>query len=205
MSNPASVPRPSLSSVQGFTEVWIDPFDLHPNMIKIEDIAHSLAEIPRFGGFLRRCGTAKTRTWSVGQHSLVVSALCHDHHKIAGLFHDATEILLSDLAAPIKYHPRLQGYRELETELQYVFAAALGYRFPYDPPVKRADMIVRWAEADLFHYGTAHWGDVKRVEADEPDVTYAKTLIEGIVDLDAEQLFLSTYRILMGVDVHAHV
>ena len=99
----------------------------------IEDIAHSLAHICRFGGHTRA-------HYSVAQHSVHVSQLVPPELALEGLLHDATEAYVGDVISPIKVG--LPLYRDLEDRVWEAVAA----RFDLDPvlplAVKAADTIM---------------------------------------------------------------
>lgn len=69
-----------------------------PHHIRLGDIAHALARIPRFNG-------ATTQPWSVADHSLLVvdlmpAGLPPDIY-LAGLLHDAHEAYIGDITSPV--------------------------------------------------------------------------------------------------------
>lgn len=69
--------------------------------IRVEDIAHHLAQINRFTG-------ACARPYSVAEHSLLVvqimehMGISNPHALLAGLMHDAHEAYTTDLSTPMK-------------------------------------------------------------------------------------------------------
>jgi len=68
-----------------------------PGVIRLDDIAHNLAMLCRYGG-------ACDRHLSVAQHCVLVSEMC-EYDGIDprwGLLHDAAEYILGDMATPIK-------------------------------------------------------------------------------------------------------
>ncbi len=71
------------------------PEDPRPEDFDINDIAHSLARINRWNGHTEK-------TFSVAQHSFMVSRALPDHLKLFGLMHDAAECYLGDIITPIK-------------------------------------------------------------------------------------------------------
>lgn len=72
---------------------WHNPA---PEEICIEDIAHHLSLICRFGG-------ACNMFYSVAEHSVRVSELVDDSLKIHALLHDAPEAYIGDIVRPIKH------------------------------------------------------------------------------------------------------
>jgi hypothetical protein len=85
----------------------------------IETIAQSLAFTNRYNGSIG--------TYSVAQHSVLVSRQLPPELRLAGLLHDAPEAYLGDMAAPLKaycpdfvklekfYHDQLDAYFGIET------------------------------------------------------------------------------------------
>lgn len=122
---------------------------LHPSPadIIIEDVAHHLAAVARFGG-------ATDVPYSVASHSVYVSRRLADEGydydvQLAGLLHDAPEAYLGDVVSGLK--GLLGGYRELEARWAEAVEHAYGVRFQHVEAIKRADVRARLAEArDLF-------------------------------------------------------
>ncbi len=89
--------------IQTYTGKKFYPFNPRAEDIYIEDIAHALSLICRFGGHCREF-------YSVAQHSVLVSELVVDNRateKYDGLakyalLHDAAEAYLGDIPSPIK-------------------------------------------------------------------------------------------------------
>jgi hypothetical protein len=105
--------------------------------ISIHDIAVALARIPRWGGRTRDGMGA----YSVTEHSVMVSQLCHPENALVGLLHDAPEAYLGDIPSPLK---RQLG--EAYYGLERIWALELGRRYKadlYNLPVdvKCADLI----------------------------------------------------------------
>lgn len=83
------------------------PFDLRPEDIDINDIAHALAMQCRYNGHV-------SRFYSVGEHCIRVSdALMRDHGDpllaLRGLLHDAGEAYTGDFTRPVKNSLRQVG------------------------------------------------------------------------------------------------
>lgn len=120
----------------------IDVLNPDPALITIDDIAHALAHIPRFGGHL-------DKPYSVAQHCI---AVCHHKSvplkdKLGALMHDASEYLLLDMPAPIKKH--LPDYKAMEAKLTEVIEKKYGFEMTVN--IKGADMLVCEAEYQSMH------------------------------------------------------
>ena len=137
--------------IQTFTGRHVDPFNLNPREIVVEDIAHALSHIARFGGHA-------ARFYSVGQHSLLVAASCPPAHRRWGLLHDAAEAYLGDVPRPIKR--RLPGYQELEDQVLQVIAARFDLPWPLPEIVKQYDTAALRLEAEELMGNTGDWVDL---------------------------------------------
>ena len=106
--------------------------------VHIEDIAHALSMLCRFGGHTRVF-------YSVAQHSvLVAQALMVEGfsalESLAGLLHDAGEAYLGDVVWPVKHTGAMRGYRDLEARTEAVIAEAFGVPYPLPVIVKHFDL-----------------------------------------------------------------
>ena len=90
---------------QTFTGRAYWPIDPRADDVDIEDIAHALGMMCRYGG---HCSSF----YSVAEHSVLVSEVVPREHALAGLMHDAAEAYCVDVPRPLKRH--LPGYREIE-------------------------------------------------------------------------------------------
>ena len=129
----------------------IDLLDPDPNQICIEDIAHALSRIPRFGGHLER-------EWSIGDHSLLVADLVAKPYKLQALLHDATEAYICDIPSPLK---QLLGepYAKIEARLANAIGEAFGVDLTNLPTViKQADRVALMSEREAFQPRSAEWG-----------------------------------------------
>jgi uncharacterized protein len=99
--------------------------------VDIEDIAHALSHLCRYGGHCRRF-------YSVAEHSVLVSRLVRPEHALLGLMHDASEAYVVDVPRPLKVH--LGNYHDMESRAW--IAIALRFDLPYEMPadVHRADI-----------------------------------------------------------------
>ena len=124
--------------IRTFTGIYMNVFEPTLEMICIEDIAHSLAQQPRFGGHL-------PKFYSVAQHSLKCSYLMDsDEERFEALMHDASEGYLLDIPSPIK--KRLSQYKEIEHNLMLKIAEKFGFKYPLSENVKTMDNAMLNAE-----------------------------------------------------------
>lgn len=114
------------------------PLDPRPSDIDIEDIAHALSMICRFGGH-------STLFYSVAEHSWHVARSVPPADRLWALLHDAAEAYIADVPRPIK--PFLLEYDAIERGIQL----AVCQRFKLDPrtpeSVRRADFEILSDEA----------------------------------------------------------
>ena len=108
--------------------------------IHLNDIAHALGMICRFGGHT-------SRFYSVAEHSVLVSQCVPKEHAFVALMHDATEAYVGDMARPLK-HAVGRAY----TDLEHTAWLAICDEFDMDPElpacVHEADNAVLLAERD---------------------------------------------------------
>lgn len=133
-----------------------DPFNPREGVLSIKSLAHHLSTAVRFRGAL-------AAPLSVAEHSVRVSWLLRGPDALAGLLHDGSEAVLSDVPTPIKRLPGMFFYREAEEDVQ-----ALIYR-EFGPPewnaskVKAADEVMLHTEAFYLMEKTPEWVDRGKV------------------------------------------
>lgn len=107
--------------------------------IRIEDIAHALSNLCRFAGHV-------PSFYSVAQHSLLVTSMMGHEADITlrrkALLHDAAEAFLADLPRNVKHAPELEGYRNLEADLNARIMERFHLPTEDDPRIKDADRFV---------------------------------------------------------------
>jgi hypothetical protein len=93
------------------------PMAPDPAAVRIEDIAHALSNICRYGGHV-------SKFYSVAQHSVLVSRALPPHLRLWGLLHDSAEAYVGDIPRPLKRH--LVGYEAIEAGVMAAIVTALG-------------------------------------------------------------------------------
>ncbi len=123
--------------METFSGVHISvPFDTDINLERdsklflIEDIAHSLSMLCRYGGH-------SVKFYSVAEHSVRVSYSCPTELALEGLMHDVTEAYMSDIISPLK--PYLTGYKEWEHALYARIAPVFNLAATIPDSVEKAD------------------------------------------------------------------
>lgn len=113
--------------------------DLQPEDLTIDDLARSLAMVPRFG--------AQTiYPYSVATHSCLVSDLVSEDLAFDAICHDLTEGTgINDMPQPIKVHDAT--YKEIEGQIAARLAALHGFRYPEPDAVRSVDQEVRKLES----------------------------------------------------------
>jgi hypothetical protein len=102
--------------------------------VDLEDIAHALSRICRFGG---HCDF-----YSVAQHSVLVSLYCDEVDARWGLLHDAAECYIGDIIRPVKHNQALPGmrdYRAAEDRIQDAICHRFGLDHRMPASVRLAD------------------------------------------------------------------
>ncbi len=136
--------------IQTFSGVHFYPLAPRLEDIYLDDIAHALVNICRYGGHT-------TRHYSVAEHSVNVARLAAQVDAAAipyALLHDATEAYLGDIVRPLKERDAFAEYRAAEVTLE----AMILERFKLAPPsdkiralVQRADRaVVRYEAIEIF-------------------------------------------------------
>ena len=155
--------------------LYVDPFNMRPEDLRIQDIAHGLAGINRYTGHT-------PVPYNVAQHSVLVSQeFLHRDLRLAGLLHDAAEYVFNDIASPVKRHPAMRAYVEaLESLDRLIFTT-----FGLDPGLMKT---VKSADDAIFQRETASfWGSIPVVKRIRPWSA-----------AHSEDMFLEEFRALGG-------
>lgn len=129
------------------------PLDLRPSDIDIEEIAHSLSNICRFGGHCREF-------YSVAQHSVLVADQFSVQHykplKLCALLHDATESYCGDMVRPLKQN--IPQFHRIESNIWSVIAARFDLPRSIPRPIQIEDARVLITEKrDLLTHHEHQW------------------------------------------------
>lgn len=114
------------------------PLDPRPEDIVIEDIAHGLSMMCRFGGHCERF-------YSVAEHSVLVSENVPPQDALWALLHDASEAYIADIVRPAKRF--IGGYKQMEVNIMAAVCGAFDLPIVEPPSVKRADNAILADEA----------------------------------------------------------
>lgn len=109
------------------------PIDPRADEVFIDDIAHALSMLCRFGGHCRRF-------YSVAEHSVLLSRAAPPEFKRWALLHDASEAYLVDVPRPIK--PFLLGYEAAEIKIMQAVSERFGLQGDIPEQIKRMDRAI---------------------------------------------------------------
>lgn len=129
------------------------PTQMVPADVHIEDVAHALSLICRFGGHTKV-------HYSVAQHSLLVARILEEQGapveaQLAGLLHDAHEAYIGDIPTPIK-SALGATWRDLEADVATAVRQALDVTIAFhdwEDLIKHVDRVALATERrDLMHF-----------------------------------------------------
>lgn len=159
---------------------------MHPESsdFTIDDIAHALSQINRFTGHTRF-------SYSVAQHSVLVSHIVPAEHALAGLLHDAHEAFVGDVPSPLKM--LLPDYRAIEKAAERAVHLRYGIPLVNHAEIKRADLqMLATEKAHLMPKGDEHWECLN-------GVPLAFDHITPVTSYFAKHEFLSRFRVLSNL------
>jgi hypothetical protein len=129
--------------------------------IVIEDIAHALSHLCRFGGHVRSF-------YSVAQHAVLVSRAVPPQYALWGLLHDASEAYIVDVPTPLKTTEAMRGYRAVEAVMQRTIYQRFGLVGDEPDAVHAADRSLLILEAEALFTPPAPWAAQLRAAQTEP-------------------------------------
>lgn len=188
----------------------VNPFDLRPEDVRVEDVAHHLALLNRFTGATRR-------PVNVAQHSVYVARLVRgrlmkeespfgdvEWDRAFGiirqsLVHDAVEAFFNDVSKWVKGTAEMAPYRRAEKEAQRKVYRYLGLPEEEHPLIEWADRVmVRYEMHRALPPGCTVGHNCPERESDYPPLTVEEVALVGKWKFwgwkKARRKFLKMYR-----------
>jgi hypothetical protein len=178
MMDNAGVPRGAGPTIYLRSGLYFDLGEPRACPFTIEDVAHSLAHICRFGGHTHRF-------YSVAEHSVWCSRIVPPEHALEALLHDAAEAFIGDVTRPLK--SMLPSYRALEASVEAAVFARLGIGPVLHESVREADRRMLVAEQRQAMACADTWPGLEDVEP-------APVVLDFLEPSAAAQLFLREYE-----------
>lgn len=196
-SSPANTPH----AIETFSGRFVDTKKPDPATIVLEDVAHALASICRFGGHSKRF-------YSVAEHAVYCSVYMERRGAaadecLAALHHDDPEAFLGDIPRPLK--PLLgAAYRRLSERMDVAIVQGLALPFGaealHTARIKEADNAALVVEAaELMPSRGAHWFENEvyinlwEIGLNPGDLELPDYWRGGLSPAEAEGLYLSRH------------
>lgn len=125
--------------IQTYSGRLVDPMNLRPEDVFIQDVAHALSLLCRWTGHCRF-------HYSVAQHSVLGSQVISQGNALWFLLHDAAEAYLNDMSRQTK--DLLPAYKEAEDRALRVIVDRFQLPWPMPAEVKFVDNQMLMAEKD---------------------------------------------------------
>lgn len=175
-----------MSCIKTYTGLMFDPLAPDPELIRVEDIAHSLSMLCRANGHFKSF-------YSVGQHSIncMLEAQARDYSprvQLACLLHDGSETYLSDVTRPVKQE--LPMYVQIEEPLQ----AAIWSKWLKTPLTAEETAQVFQIDDEILAHEFLTLMETPLV--DPTPTLYSAPIFEFMGFLPCEQEFLRLFRLL---------
>ncbi|VVB50873.1 Uncharacterised protein [uncultured archaeon] len=178
------------------SEAWIETFtgkafnilDPQPDMVCLEDIAHSLSMLPRYTGHTKF-------PYPVAQHLRVGSYFIPDPYKYDYFCHDFSEAYLNDMSRPLKHFTKCgKEYRKIERRVQLLLSDVFGFSKSEPKAVKLYDNRMLYTEKFQLKSGVKFRREWAAAEGREP---LAVTLVYNDF-WTQKQMFLDRFEELKG-------
>ncbi len=167
--------------MQTFGERKFYPLDPRVGDFRIEDIAHHLAMICRYGG-------AVSRFYSVAEHSVHVSRAVRPEYAFEALLHDAAEAYIGDMVRPLKHQAEMSAFRAADDRIERVIRE----QFKIDSTLASRDAIKLvdnriLRDETIALMGRPSWSCI-------PGVKRLGVKIEGWLPKKGEREFMKRYK-----------
>lgn len=193
-----------MSRMHTSTGRQVDPLDLKPEDVCVEDIAHHLANLCRFNG-------ATPMFYSVAEHAVHVAGLVEYHAGAKGalfaLHHDDAEAYLGDQIRPVKSHlgvllgltsaedePLYSCFDDLEDSVMGAIFRALFTSEQIWEEAKARDLIKRADNAILAAELRSFWGPSAEADALDENRLHHTERIQGWSPSEAKQIYLAMHQ-----------
>ena len=180
-----------------YTGKLFDILNPKPELVCIEDIAHSLANQCRYTGHTKEF-------YSVAQHSVLMAVATElPGDPMQKLLHDSAEAYFGDIASPLKrliyisdekHFQGLQSISTLEVSLLRVIQEALRVNLDLGPDIKESDRRMFWTEIRDLLPANSDWG--KQFDGYDPLIDKIKPWTPAF----AERQFLHTYHEILELE-----
>lgn len=160
--------------------------------VSLFDIAHALSRVQRFTGHIDQ-DEAPDFTYSVGQHSIMVSRLVPSEFALEGLLHDGAEAYVNDLSTPLKNKVGAP-YKDIELSVHTAIAERFRIPVTMSPEVKVADRVA--FEAEL----SSMFPDDERLN--RSSVNFAWMKINPMSPDEVRRAFLDRFAELAGAEAY---
>lgn len=124
-------------AIQTFSGIAFQLFEPRADLVHLDDITHSLSQLPRFTGHAKR-------RYYIAEHSYHVAMLVPRRYRREALLHDAGEAYVNDLSSPLKHGPGMEGYRSIEKGVERAIAER--FKLRVTPEAKKA---IKWADRQM--------------------------------------------------------
>ena len=158
----------SQATIVTSTGILFDILETTPEMVKVEDIAHSLSMGNRFTGHTKF-------PYPVSQHSRLGSYLVPPRFALRFLLHDGSEAYLGDMNRPLKHFtPAGEEYRKVEARIQAVVYNKFGLTAEDPEIIHKIDNQMLYAEKAQIMPPT-EWKNIWSIDRTPADVKIVET------------------------------